>query len=515
MTVKRAFLKSGLMLAAVSLLMRSVSLLFNALITEKVGAEGMGLLSLTMSVYAFAVTFATSGISLAVTRQVAAALGRGEGERARRVVRCAFWYACFFGGLAALILYFGSDWIAQHLLSDIRTRSSLRLLSISLLPIALSSVFSGYFVAVRRVGHNAVTQVIEQVIRIGLTLCGLTVFLPRGLEYACLALVGGSSLAELCSFFLLLIQIKWDLVRHPLRGGAYGGELGGVAAMALPCAISAHARSGLVTVEHLLIPYCLSLSGIQRGDALASYAAIHSMTIPLVLFPSAILGAFSGLLVPECAEMESRNEQKRLSRLSGYALGGCLLFSVGCATMLFLGAEELGWLFYRNSDAGRYIRALAPLVPVMYADSVVDAHLKGLGHQVYAMGVNIIDAAVSVAAVWLILPGAGAEGYIYVIYLTELLNFSLSLYKLCRLIRVQMPYDLLLCAALGAGGALLLGKLFFSAVVLAPLALALKLFAALICYTTLALLLLSLRHIPSPFLTMSTKVDKSQKEQPF
>ena len=90
MTDKRTFLKSGAMLAIVALAMRGVSLLFNSHITEKVGAEGMGLLSLTMSVYAFAVTFATSGISLAVTRLVAAALGRGEGKRAKRILRAAY-----------------------------------------------------------------------------------------------------------------------------------------------------------------------------------------------------------------------------------------------------------------------------------------------------------------------------------------------------------------------------------------------------------------------------------------
>ena len=147
MTDKRRFIKSGAMLAAVALAMRGVSLLFNSYITGKVGAEGMGLLSLTMSVYAFAVTFATSGISLAVTRLVAAALGRGEGERARRVLRAAFLYACVFGGVAALALYFGSDLLAVRVLGDVRTRASLRLLSLSLLPIALSSVYSGYFVA--------------------------------------------------------------------------------------------------------------------------------------------------------------------------------------------------------------------------------------------------------------------------------------------------------------------------------------------------------------------------------
>lgn len=490
MTGKKEFLKNGLLLAVVSLFMRSVSLLFNSLITEKVGAEGMGLLSLTMSVYAFAVTFATSGISLAVTRQVAAALGRGEGERARRALRSAFFYAVFFGGVAALGLYFGADFIATRLLSDVRTRSSLRLLSVSLLPIALSSVYTGYFVGVRRVFHNAFTQVIEQGVRIGLTLLGLTLFLPRGIEYACLALVGGSSIAELFSFFLFLVQIKIDLLRHPLQGGACGGEFRGVLAMALPCAASAYARSGLVTAEHLLIPYCLSLYGAGRGEALSSYAALHSMAIPIVLFPGAVLGSFSGLLIPECAEAESRKEKGRLSRLASASVGGCLLFSVGCAVLLSVGADEVGWLLYRNADACRYIRLLAPLIPVMYADSVVDAHLKGLGHQVYSMGVNITDAAVSVLAVWLLLPRFGADGYIYVIYCTEVLNFALSAAKLLCIVSFRPRKGLFPASLLSAGTSVAFSFFFFRGGVITPLALGLKLFAVLLFYLLAFLLFL-------------------------
>ena len=122
-------------------------------------------------------------------------------------MRAAVLYALAFGGVAAIALYFGSDVLAVRALGDIRTRSSLRLLSVSLVPIALSAVYSGYFVAVRRVGHNAVTQVFEQAVRIFLTLFGLSLCIEGEVEAACLALVGGSSIAEFFSFFLLSLKI--------------------------------------------------------------------------------------------------------------------------------------------------------------------------------------------------------------------------------------------------------------------------------------------------------------------
>lgn len=456
MTDKRQFLKSGAMLALTALLMRGVSLLFNTYITDKVGAEGMGLLSLTMSVYAFAVTFATSGISLAVTTLVASAIGRGEGARASRVLRAAVLYALAFGGVASLALYFGSSFLATVALGDIRTRSSLRLLSVSLLPIALSAVYSGYFVAVRRVSHNALTQILEQSARIALTLFSLALCAEGDVEGACLALVGGSSLAELFSFFVLFLQARIDRHRHPLSGGGRGGEGRAVLGFALPCAASAYARSGLVTLEHLLIPVCLAGSGLSRGDALSSYAALHSMALPVLLFPTAVLAAFSGLLVPECAELDGRGERHRVVRLATRAVYAASLFSLFAAVLLFLCAEPLGILLYDNPDAGRYIRLLAPLVPVMYLDSVVDAHLKGLGYQVYSMGVNIADAALSVLAVILLLPTLGADGYVLVIYLAEIFNFTMSLRKLRTAVGFRFPLPSLAPAMLGGALSLLL-----------------------------------------------------------
>ena len=73
---------------------------------------------------------------------------------------------------------------------------------------------------------------------------------------------------------------------------------------------------------------------------------------------------------------------------------------------------------------------IAPLIPVMYLDSTTDAMLKGLGEQFYSMNVNIIDALISVALVWFLLPIYGIEGYIFIIFLMEVLNFGLSASRL-------------------------------------------------------------------------------------
>ncbi|MBQ9151091.1 MAG: polysaccharide biosynthesis protein, partial [Clostridia bacterium] len=159
--------------------------------------------------------------------------------------------------------------------------------------------------------------------------------------------------------------------------------------------------------------------------------------LPVVLFPSAFISSFSGLLVPEVAESWARGDRERVSRLAVKIITPALIFSFGVAGIMACFGFELGEAIYGSREAGMYIRILAPLIPIMYVDSSVDAFLKGMGEQVYSMNVNIIDAAVSVLLVWLLLPRMGLWGYVVAIYVTETLNTTLSL---CRMLRMSaMP----------------------------------------------------------------------------
>ena len=80
----RRFLLNALLLCGVSLLMRTVSVSFNVYVSNKAGAEAMGLYSLLSGVYGFALTLATSGIHITVVRMISDALGREDHEGADR-----------------------------------------------------------------------------------------------------------------------------------------------------------------------------------------------------------------------------------------------------------------------------------------------------------------------------------------------------------------------------------------------------------------------------------------------
>ena len=115
-----------------------------------------------------------------------------------------------------------------------------------------------------------------------------------------------------------------------------------------------------------------------------------------------------------------------------------LIFSIGVSGIMLFYSHELGHLIYKSEEVARYIRILAPLIPIMYIDGAVDAVLKGSGHQVYSMNVNIADTLTACLFALFLIPKIGIWGYIISIYATEILNTTLSLMKMISVSKIKV-----------------------------------------------------------------------------
>jgi stage V sporulation protein B len=440
----KRFAANAAIMGGVTIFIRLIAVSFNAYVASTVGAQGIGIYSLIMSAYVFAVTVATSGINLAVTRLVSEELGRGNGRAAISAMRKCVSYSVIFGTAAAVGLFFLARPIGEHLLGDTRTVLSLKALSVSLPFIALSNVLSGYFNAVRRVSKSAAVSITEQFIKIGFTVALLELLGTKDVEFSCLALVLGTSISEGLSFFYLFFLYLRDKRKHinTKDGAVPRGLTARMLHISVPIAASAYLRSGLVTVEHILIPYGLRRYGSNQSQALASYGTVHGMALPLVLFPSAVSATFSSLIIPELSELAAKygkRDTQHIKYIVCRAITLCLIFGMACAGAFVLFAKPLGALIYKNEECSKYIGIFAVLVPLMYLDTTVDGMLKGLGEQLSSMKYNIIDSAISVFLVYTLLPRMGIGGYVICIFVTELVNDILSLSRLITVTGVRLP----------------------------------------------------------------------------
>ena len=427
-TRARKIFWNAMLLTAASLFMRTVGVSFGVIVSGRVGAEAMGLFSILSGVYGFALTLATSGIHLGVTRMTVEALESGNRARVGGILRRATVYAIFFGSLASVLLFSFAEPLGRVCLKDARTVLPLRLLAITLPLIALSSAWGGYFSAMRRPWKNAAVQVFEQAVKIAATMYLLVFHFAKDVESACCILVIGGAVAEIFSFLLEWILYRIDK-RHALGKEIFhrSGDTKKLLSITLPIAVAAYIRSGLITLQHILIPDGLRKSGTSHAAALVAYGSIQSMALPVILYPAALMYSFSGLLVPELAEAEVHDRRRHIHYMISRVWSLSLLFSFGVAGVLICFSQELGAALYPNTAAGYYIRILAPLIPIMYLDTATDAMMKGLGEQLYSMKINIADAAISLLLVILLIPHFGIWGYIITIYVSELFNTVCSI----------------------------------------------------------------------------------------
>ena len=421
------------LLTASSLLMSCIGMAFQVWLVGRIGSAGIGLYQLVLSVTNLVATFAISGIRFAATRLVSEELGlENTGGIAAAMGRC-LGYGAFFGVAAGVVLWFLAEPVGFLWIGDARTVLSLEITALGMPCISLCAAISGYFTACGRVWKPTLIHLIEQLAGIALVALCLN-FAPAGdIEKSCAAVTCGRLAADVLSLLLMIIAY-WTDRRIHYSQGSEGIELTGrMLRIALPLAVSAYARSTLSTLQHLLVPRGLKAAGYSANSALSGYGVIQGMVLPIVFFPSCIMSALAELIVPELTEAQVQNDGRGIKNAVRELLRMSLLFSAAVAAFMFVFADKLGVAVDNSREAGEYIRLLAPLVPIMYTDMTVDGCLKGLGQQVWSMGINIMDALVGLALVWWLLPKYALAAYIAIIYLTELFNFALSMLRLRKI----------------------------------------------------------------------------------
>lgn len=424
--------QSTLLLTVANLAMRAVSMLFQVYLTGQVGAAGIGLLQLIMTVDAFAFTVGTSGIRVAAMYLSAEEYGlrRYDGVRQAMVwcIGAGVALSALVGGMMALF----AERLAVSWVKDLQAMASLRLLGLTLPMSCLSAILAGYFTACNQVKRLVAVEIADRVAGVGLTVWLLRLGISGDLSHACVSIVGGGALASLGSVAVLL----WMLLRD-FRGYGPEGEslhMGKrLVRLCVPLALNDYLRSGLGTLEQFLIPHGLTRCGGSRTTALADYGTIQGMVFPVMMFPSTVLYAVADLLVPELALCRARKNQVRIRHIAETCLHMGVLFAALVAGLVYVLAEPLGNLLYHSAAAGTYLQIFAPLVPVLYLDCIVDGMHKGLGQQVYCVRINTLTNLMDVTLLFLLVPRCGIGGYFFTFVLTHLINFILSLRRLLQL----------------------------------------------------------------------------------
>ena len=441
MQQKRVFFQNAAIMTGTSLILRSIGIVFRIYVSNRIGAEGMGLYQLIVTVYVLVSSFATSGLSTAVTRLCTDELAFGRTRSAKRVLYIAVWISISVGVFSGLLVYSGSGYISQHWLHDIRAISSLKILTFSLPFMGVSSCVKGYFMARRKATSSSLAQILEQLIRIGAILFILEKRHISTVEDACFTVLLGDTIAEAASCLYMIISYMLDNrhLTYDTETSQTRTLINQLLRISFPITGGRYVNSVLRTIENVMVPDALFTFNGSRTTSLSQFGKLKGMALPLIFFPSSFLTAFTTLLIPEISQENALHQNKQLKRIIYQSLQWTLLSSYLIGAVFYVLAYPLSEFVYNDREVGRMMWILAPLTPIMYLESVVVGILKGLDQQSHSLLYSIIDSVSRIVLIITIVPPLGLNGFFIVMVISNVLTCSLNIYRLCIVSNIHIP----------------------------------------------------------------------------
>ncbi len=425
---------SALLLTGVNLLLRLVGTSFQVYLSSQIGAEGIGLLQLVMSVGSMALVAGMAGIRTATMYLTAEQIGRKKPQNVTWVLSGCLLYSVICSAVVGGAVYIFAPQIAEKWIGNPNTVSSLRLFA-AFLPInCLTGVMVGYFTGASRIGTLAAVEIAEQICCMICTVTLLSLWSGQEAARSCQAVVMGSAMGA--CFTLLSLVILRILERPKTFSRLRVAQQ--LAHTAIPLALADDLRTGISTIENLMVPKRLALySGAI--SPLAAFGTVCGMVFPILTFPMAILFGLTELLIPELARCRAAGSTLRIHYLVQKSLRIALLYGTLCGGILFLSADELCMALYNSKEAGTYLRWFSLLAVMLYCDGVTDAMIKGLGEQKASVRYNILTNTMDVTFLYFLLPKYGILGYYISFLVTHIINFCLSLRRLLRITVQKIP----------------------------------------------------------------------------
>lgn len=255
--------------------MRGIGLIFNIYVANKVGSEAIGIFSLIMSVYNFAITVATSGIGIACTCIVSEEFAKGNYINGIKAVKTSILFAILLGILSSILVIVFAPIISTTWLKNMVSEIPLYLISLGLPLISVSSVIGGYFSSVEKPYKSAISQILETGVKIIASIALLYIYDTKDVETICISLILADVISEVFSFSLNIIFYLIDRKKYLSNKRSLPIQMKKkIFTIAFPISITSCIRSGLSSLKQFLIPIRLELSGMSYSLAVSNYGMI-------------------------------------------------------------------------------------------------------------------------------------------------------------------------------------------------------------------------------------------------
>lgn len=367
------------MLAAIGIVAKMIGALYRVPLTNIVGAEGMGLYQMVFPLYTVLLAFCGGGITSAVSRVVAKHTALGNDAAALRALKAAILPLI---GVSALST--AGVMLLRNVISGVQGNTEAGVAYIALAPSLLFaggiSVLRGYFQGKAIALPSGISQLIEQVIKLGLGLYLSRRLLPFGVKYAVAGALCGVTASELVALLYLVVRFLYEKRKRAryVRIGAATAEtaaefsvqtivtdrqlLREMYLFALPVTLGALVIPITQMIDSALVINLLIYGGAGRADATALFGLFVGPVGTLINMPSVVVLSVSVTFLPAITTAVERGDD--VSEITGKAAKWVMLFVLPITLAFILFPERVCTALYSRGLTAQQLGVAARLLRV-------------------------------------------------------------------------------------------------------------------------------------------------------
>ncbi len=357
-----------------SVVAKMLGALYRIPLTNVLGAEGMGMYQLVFPVYALFMVLATAGIPTALSRTVAEK--RATGETTRKYLSVSMLALFLLGLIFATIMAVFSKFLAQKQ-GNADTYPGFLIIAPAIVCVCVISGFRGWFQGEMYMLPTALSNVVEQVVKLAVGL-GLSYALAkRGVVYAVCGALLGVTVSEIATVLYMLLtylvrsakqkkenaltarvaveRAEGDVAKRA-RFRITKAEAKGILHVALPIAAVSVLMPLSSFFDSVIVVNMLKVFGLEKSVATAQYGIISGPVNSLINMPVVAIMSLAVAIVPSVSA-------SRVTR----DIDGVMLKSSLCVRLAYL--LGIPFAFYLAVFAKNVIGALYP--DLSYGNAIV------------------------------------------------------------------------------------------------------------------------------------------------
>ena len=487
-----SFLKGTLILTVGGIVVKVIGFLNWIILSRVLGGEGIGLYQMAFPIYLLALSVSSAGIPVAISIITAEKLALNDFKGANRVFRVSLTVLTITGLFFSLLLYFGAKWlITYHFIHDARAYYALLALAPAVFFVTILSSFRGYLQGCQIMTPTAVSQIVEQLVRVITMLVFASWLLPKGLEYA----AGGASLGAApgaVAGLLVLIYYYWKLNKDFKRKiekqiitiqESSMSIIKRIAKLALPVSLASIMLPIVANLDLFIVPARLEVAGYTVEQSTELFGYLTGMAVPLLNLSTILTAALATSLVPAISESFALNDKTRIYEQTASAMRISNLVTIPGFVALWLLAEPVSSLVYNAPEASHSISILSVGIFLLGIHQVTTGVLQGMGHTaipVINMGIAIVFKVVLnwvltamptlgiKGAAWATVADIGIAALMNMYFVNRYIGFAMNVKDLLKPIIaaaamggvIYITYDLVMLETASNAAATMAGMLF-------------------------------------------------------